>query len=328
MQKTLLYGLLWSLLLVAHPGQAEEEGALQRLQRNVADVEQELLQVERDIMDDRKRLQREELELRASAITPALLEDARLEQASLRSRESGLKTRLKARRGALAQLAAEADDLEIRIQRSTADDPGLGQWRVELEDLQQRRVELEGLIDKLDRLHHRYETRAAIARQRLNLLQARFELPDLEAARKSLGRAGTELQQQVDVLLASATAARREAATLGKDTPRDKAQGRLLELQALVAEERAEFHQLSIARLQVGRVLQSLSAFSVSRSTPVRVLKTALRNIGKMQEELQRQQKLVEQKRAQFLDQRQILGQQGAIATGIEQYLAGATCVN
>ena len=287
MQKTLLYGLLWSLALVAYPGQAEEEAALARLQRSVTDVEQELLRVERDIPDDRKRLQREELELRAAAITPALLEDARLEQASLRSRESGLKTRLKARRGALAQLAAEVDDLEIRIQRSADDDPGKRQWQVELEDLQQRRVVLEGLIDKLDDLYHRYETRTAIARQRLNLLQARFELPDLDAVRQSPGRAGAELQQQVDVLLASATAARRAAAALGKDTPRDKAQARLLDLQALVAEERAEFQQLGIARLQVGRVLQSLSAFSAARSTPVRVLKTALRNIDKMQEELQ-----------------------------------------
>ncbi|MGB5443236.1 MAG: mechanosensitive ion channel domain-containing protein [Gammaproteobacteria bacterium] len=321
MQKTLLYGLLWSLALVAYPGQAEEEAALARLQRSVTDVEQELLRVERDIPDDRKRLQREELELRAAAITPALLEDARMEQASLRSRESGLKTRLKARRGALAQLAAEVDDLEIRIQRSADDDPGKRQWQVELEDLQQRRVVLEGLIDRLDDLYHRYETRTAIARQRLNLLQARFELPDLDAVRQSPGRAGAELQQQVDVLLTSATAARRAAAALGKDTPRDKAQARLLDLQALVAEERAEFQQLGIARLQVGRVLQSLSAFSAARSTPVRVLKTALRNIDKMQEELQQQQKLVEQKREQFLDQRQIVGQRGAIATGDDSTL-------
>jgi hypothetical protein len=35
MQKTLLYGLLWTLLLVAYPGQAEEEGALVRLQHDV-----------------------------------------------------------------------------------------------------------------------------------------------------------------------------------------------------------------------------------------------------------------------------------------------------
>ena len=322
LHKRLLCALLWSLVLVTQPGQAEDEGALQRLQRAETDVDQELLLVERDILEDRKRLQREELELRASGITPALLEDARMELASLRSRESGLKTRLKASRDTLAELADGVAEFEIRIQRSAADVPDLDKRRAELGDMQQRQAVLEGLIDKLKELHHRYEIRAAFARQRLNLLQARFEMPDLETARQSTGRAGAELQQQVDELLTSATAARREAAALGQDAPRDKAQRRLLELQALVNEERAEFHQLSIARLQVQRVLQSLSAFSGSRSTPVRVLNTALQNIGKMQEELQRQQQLVEQKRAQFLEQRQLMSQKGAIATGADSTMS------
>ena len=102
------------------PGSAEDEGALQRLQRAETDVDQELLRFEQDILEDRKRLQREELELRASVITPALLEDARIDLASLRSRESGLKTRLKARRDTLAELADGIAELETRIQRSGA----------------------------------------------------------------------------------------------------------------------------------------------------------------------------------------------------------------
>ncbi len=247
-------------MLTTFPAQSQEEAALQRLQRAEADVTQELLQVERDIQTDRIQLKRAELELRAADITPAVLEDARLELASLNSRNNGLQTRLKARRVALVQLATEISDLEIQIQRSDTDDPDLNLQRETLLEMQQRRGVLESLIDKIDRLHHHYETRTALARQRFNLLQARFQLPDLEAARQSPGRAGIELQRQVDPLLASASKARRQAAALGQDTPRDKAQRRLLELQALAAEERAEFIQMSVARLQVERVLQSLSA--------------------------------------------------------------------
>ncbi len=98
--------------------------------------------------------------------------------------------------------------------------------------------------------------------------------------------------------------------------PRDKAQRRLLELQALVAEAHAEFLQLSIARLQMERVLQSLSGFSGSLSTPVRILKTVLGNLDRMQQEVQQQHDVATQVRAQFQEQRQIIKQQGAILTG------------
>lgn len=321
MEKRLLCGLIWLLAFAALPVQALEEDALHQLQRTEKDVEQELQQVERDIQRDRDRLQRAELDLRASTITPAILEDARLELVSLQSRENGLQTRLKARRDTLAQLSTEMSDTETRIQRGADDDAELKRWQQELLDMQQTEGILESLIDKIERLHHRYETRSALARQYFNLLQARFELPDLDTARKSLGRAGTKLQQQVVDQLANASAARREAAMLDQDEPRDKAQRRLLELQALVAEEHAEFLQMSIARLQVGRVLQSLSALTGSRSTPVRVLKTVLRNLDKMEEEVQQQLEVVTQVRDQFQEQRQIINQKGAIVTGAESTL-------
>ncbi len=321
MKKRLLCGLLWLLVFAALPGHALEDGELQQLQRTVTDVDQELQQVERDIQRDRERLQRAELDLRASTITPAILEDARLELVSLQARKNGLETRLKARRDALAQLSRQIGDTEIRIQRGTDDDAELKRWQQELLDMQQTQGVLESLIDKIERLHHRYQTRSALARQYFNLLQARFELPDLDTARQSPGRAGTQLQQQVIVQLAEASAARREAAGLGQDEPRDKAQRRLLELQALVAEARAEFLQQSIARLQMERVLQSLSGFSGSLSTPVRILKTVLRNLDKMQEEVQQQLDVATQVRAQFQEQRQIINQQGAIVTGAESTL-------
>jgi len=313
--KKSLFALFWLLLLIVIDAQAQSEGDLQRLQRAETDASQALLQIESEILKDRERLQRAELALDAADISPTLLEEARLEQASLASRESGLTTRLKARRSTLEQLIGDIADLETKVLRSAADNLDLAQWKSELQDNRQRRVLLEGLIEKLERLHNRYEIRSALARQRLNLLQARFELPDLDATRQSLGRVGNELQRKVDVLLAEASAARREAAPLSQDVPQDKARRRLLELQALVAEEHAEFHQLEIVRIQMERVLQSLAVFSGSRSTPVRVLKTALRNIDKMQEKVLHQQALMEQKRGQLYDQRLIVSQQGATGT-------------
>lgn len=314
--------LLCFLSFAAYPVLAQEEGALQLLQRSEADVSQELQQVELDIKKDRERLQQAELELRASSITTALLEDANLELASLRSRQSGLQTRLKARRSTLTQLAKEISDLESRIQRSPADEPGLEQWRTELSDLQQRMQLLSTLIDKIGQLNQRYEIRNALARQRLNLLQARFELPDLDTTRLPPGRIGVKLQKQVNDLLATASLSRRQSAGLDQDTPRDREQRRLLEMQALVSEEQAEFLQMSIVRQQVERILQSLSALSGARSTPVRVLKAVLRNTATMQEELDRQQELTTLKLAQFSEQRQMISQQGTIASDAESTVA------
>ena len=310
------------MLLFITPVQAQEDGALQRLQRTEASVGKELLLVERDIQSDRERLQKAELGLRASTITPALLEDARLELVSFQSRENGLQTRLKARRSALALLGRETGDIEARLQRSNVEETELRKWREDLLDLQQRRAVLESLIDKIERLHQRYESRTALARQRLNLLQARFELPDLEASRQIPGQAGSVLQKQVDELLTRASGARQDASLLNQDDPHDRAQRRLLELQAMLAEERAEFLQMNIERLQVERVLKSLTAFSGARSIPVRVLKTVLNNVDGLQQELKRQQDVLLQKRAQFKEQRQIVSQQGAIATGDDSTLA------
>ncbi len=186
------------------------------MQQTETDVDQELQQVEGDIQNDRERLQRAELDLRASTITPSKLEDARLELATLQSRNSGLETRLKARRAALVQLSTQIDDIEIGIQRGSDDAAELKRWQQELQDLQQARGVLESLIDKIERLHKRYEIRSALARQYFNLLQARFELPDLDTARQSPGRVASELQQQVTEQLAKASTARRQAVTLSQ----------------------------------------------------------------------------------------------------------------
>ena len=306
------------LILFSINIQAETNADLQRLQRAEADASQELLQIENDILQDRARLQADELEISSPAITPAILEDARMELVSLASRESGLNTRLKARSNNLQQLSADIVKLENRNLRNNVDAAKAEQWNSELQVMRQRRDLLDGLIVKLERLHQRYQTRAALARQRLNLLQSRFELPDLDTSRQPSGRAGRELQLNIDKLLAEASSARREAATLGKKSLADKARGRLLDLSALVAEEQAELFQLEISRLQMGRVLQSLSVFSGSTSTPVRVLETALHNISKMQAEVERQQELVKQKHNQFTAQRLLINQKGAIATGAD----------
>jgi len=103
------------LLLFTAPIQAQENGELQRLQRAETDTVQELLIVDGDIQSDRDRLQRVELTLRASTITPALLEDSRLDLVSFQSRKNGLQIRLKARRNALSQLGREIGEVETRI---------------------------------------------------------------------------------------------------------------------------------------------------------------------------------------------------------------------
>lgn len=286
----------------------------ERIARAEADISQELLQIDGDILRDRERLRSAESAL-TNSITPSILEDARLDLASLRSRESGLKTRLKARRNKLSQLDADIADIESSGSASP-DEDSLRQQH--LQEMYAQRELLHSLIDRLERLNDRFQTRVALARQRLNLLQARFELPDLDATRKKPSRESLALQDKVDSLLSTASTARRDATQLTGDLPADRAKRRLLELTALASEERAEFYQLKIVRLQAERMLQSLAIFSGSQATPVRVIEKALANIEKLRDGLTDQQQLIKQKHEQFKDQAKIIRQQGEIASGAD----------
>ena len=106
------------ILLAASVFAIAQDEERERIARAEADISQELLQIDGDILRDRERLRSAESAL-TNSITPSILEDARLDLASLRSRESGLKTRLKARRNKLSQLDADIADIESSGSRAT-----------------------------------------------------------------------------------------------------------------------------------------------------------------------------------------------------------------
>ncbi|MBW2940519.1 mechanosensitive ion channel domain-containing protein [Zhongshania aquimaris] len=285
---------------------AQDDSDLDRLNRAQADISQEFAQIDSDILRDRDRLRSAEAALTRD-ITPTLLEDARLDLASLKSRENGLKTRLKARRSKLIQLEEDISDSE-----SEGGDPQ------QLSTMYEQREVLHTLINQLERLDERFQTRVALARQRLNLLQARFELPDLNASSKKPSGESLVLQKQIDALLISASTARRDAGAISGDTQAERAKRRLLELSALAAEEQAELYQVKMVRLQAARMLKSLAIFSGSQATPVRVIDKALDNIKKLRDSLNEQGELIDQKLKQFDDQAKIISQQGNIASGTD----------
>ncbi len=315
MPKLIPAKVITSLLLISLSGFViAQDDERERIARAEADISQELVQIDGDILRDRERLRSAESAL-TNSITPSVLEDARLDLASLRSRESGLKTRLKARRNKLTQLDADIADTESRNPATPEEESAK---QLHLQGMYEQRELLHTLIDRLERLNDRFQTRVALSRQRLNLLQARFELPDLDASRKKPSRESLAIQDKVDALLNTASAARRDATLLTGDLPVDRARRRLLELTALASEERAEFYQLKIVRLQAERMLQSLAIFSGSQATPVRVIEKALDNIEKLRDGLSDQQKLIKQKHEQFKDQSKIIRQQGEIVSGVD----------
>ncbi len=312
---------VFALLLACLPAFAATQ-ELERLQDAYADLKQELHDSDQAIRLARERLSRAESGIAVADITTRLLEDARLDLASLQSRESGLKTRLVARQEMLERLRERAVNIRQSLQEDGIDDAAQDQLKAELAAIAEQREVLDKLIDTLEELKNRFHTRLLLSRQRLNMLQARFELPDLASSHHKLGAQGRALQAEIDALLLESSTARRLAAAITGDSPAEQAKRRLHELQSMAAEEQAELAQLAITRLRAKRVLDSLSTFSGSRVTPVRVIKQALGNLAQLEAELTAQREHLADKARQFQSQSQIIRQQGQIASGSDSTLS------
>ena len=254
----------------------------------------------------RARFREDELNMTAELISAASLERARLELVGKRLRSNSLDTRMATRREALAIAKIDKDAMEKRqpsAEEKVAYNQELAEREAEIELLRQ-------LIDGIQALKSRYTTATTLARQNLNLLQSRFELPALDKLSSGGGRAERKLQRSSDQLLAEAAEYRRQSRQYLDNSQEHFQKRSFLELNALVAEERAEYRQMSIRALRYGLVIKTLETFAVSESAPIRVLRSGIRNLEDMRGRLKQELSLIDQKLAQFEDQVAIVKQQ------------------
>lgn len=305
-----LLGLLLAMTIAV--AGAQDESEIDGLIFAEQELSRELEQLEALIAGEREALMRISTSLPVRLITPVMLEDARLHLATLLSRQSGLQTRLKARRASLSQTLVRQKELRQAVQEDL-DEEQRAALELELQALEQQIELLRQLESKLENLSGAVDVRIGLARQHLLTLQARFELPDLKELRKLTGPKIDALKKRVDRHLLKASRLRSEANALSLQDPGARSAARLLELRALAEEESAEFLQMDLSRLQADRLLVGLSMMAGNRAAPARVLEQAQGNLRRLSADFTAQQDLVANKVRQFEDQLAIVQQQASL---------------
>ena len=314
------------LCLIAPPAALADDGAeeLARLQATQQELANELGRAQQSLEQVRAQLRIQERELNRGDVTAAMLEQTRLEVASQRARTTALRARARARREALRQV--DDDLLALQAERDNAGTDAQSDLKTETQQLESQAAALQGILNNLDAMAQIAKLRTNVLRQRLALLQSRFELPDLDARPRPPTAQSREAQQQINAYLREATRLRTAAATASEGTLDDVSAKRLLELQSAEQETLAEYLQIQRKAQRATRILRTLDTFTRAESTPLRVLNDGAMNVREIQRELESTHNQLALDDEILRDQRAIIAQQGRIVEGpgstFEQRLA------
>lgn len=325
---TPLLTLLLALLLgsAATPAFALTEADNPRLpvQQAINDIDNELSLLRNALSNNREQLRDDERKLQANEIDTRVLEQARLELASRKSRSNSVKTRILARQEALSSTQEELKTKREELQQLESQDgeaSTIATLKAEIAEQAGLSQELDSLLEKLQELQGVLRERIALADQRLGLLQSRFQLPDLSKPRLPASAQRRTAQRKITQLLGEAAAYRRKTAGLDESQPRDLAKMRLLELQAMHAEESADLLQDELKLTRINDALTTLLEFSRAEATPLRVLDNGRDMLRDIKDELGSMRALFNRKQNELQGQQRIIKQQGAIASGEDSTL-------
>ncbi len=269
----------------------------------------------------RLELAKAEQEVKGSDITPRMLEQARLDIASVSAQVDNLKNREETRSEALADLEKEIAQLEadLRTAATSGESPDLVKQAAQeaaIRDKKGTAATLQVLIERLAQYREQAELRLNIVSDRLALMQGRFRIPARDSAGAKDDPRRQKVQRALDRLLESAARLRTEAAAVTGDAPDEVARKRLLEVQALDADERAELMQLELKLLQLEFSLAALEELFAAESVPVDALRAAEEELAKVIETLAVDGQQIEAKRELVTNQRAVVEQRGVIGEG------------
>ena len=263
----------------------------------------------------RKQLRNDEKTLKAADITPARLEEARLDLYTARAQLDSIDGRLRARNDNVNALEREIRDLRDEIQTSeNGGEPDTLSAREKLRD------ELQVIIGKLERLSEATRTQASLALRNLELLQQRFDLGQIPAPASANARRAA-VQQEIDQRIREASSIRRELRNLSTTTPADAARKRLLQARALNATERAELKSTELSLIDHSRAVTQLAVLSDNRAIPEHALRKARAELSLITTELNAQSEALDRKLDVIKEQRAIVEQRGAIVQGADSTL-------
>lgn len=261
----------------------------------------------------RKDLRSDERTLKATEISPARLEEARLDLSAARTQLDSIDARLRARSGNLQALDNAIE--ELRSEANNAEAESALTARVDV------REALTKLIAQLEQLRAATRTQATLSLRKLELLQQRFDLDELRPVIDTSSRRAA-LQTELDRHIREASSIRGELRSITANTPTGAARKRLLDVRALDASERAELKGNELALLERSRAVTQLAGISDNRAMPEHALRKGRDNLTAIQGQLVSQGDALSRKLEVISEQRTIVEQRGAIAQGANSTLS------
>lgn len=299
-----------------------DEDVLEVAHRLTRDVKHAAERERQTIETMRAAMERQQAGIAEAEITPALLEQARLDIDAARSQANAIEGRLQARREGLEELRRKIRELDSRLEARDAL-PGENQstLRAELEKKRVLAQAVEALVATLVDLAEVTDLRVSVENQRLDLLQARFSLDSLEQDEQAAGPQRERLRSELVGLYDRAARLREQYDALETQTPAQLAQKRLLGVQTQVIDERAELKQQELKLLTLEGTAQELAGLGDNSSLPVRTLKAGLEKIESIADEFVEQRELLISKSTLLQNWREIIERRGAAAEGEEATL-------
>lgn len=269
----------------------------------------------------RQNLRNDERTLKPKDVTPARLEEARLDVSAAHAQLDSIASRLRSRRDTINNLQREINALRIDTQtpaknpaENSADNAEQQPSGVALLATKQKMLEAsQALVNELERLRDATHQQQRLAQRRLALLQQRFDLNELRPARRGAAQRAA-LQQAVDRYIREASQLRREIRNLDVESVAGAAQKRLLEVRAFDATERAELKSTALVLLDYGRSVNQLAGLSDNRAMPERALVDARARLANIDQELSVLKASLSRKLEVIEEQQRIVEQRGSIA--------------
>ncbi len=257
----------------------EQDDEIVRLGRIVADFAYSVIREKDHNIKARQQLEIENNELTGSDITPSILERARLDMETDRSKYNSLIARLSMRDNSLDQLNIELQLIEKEI-KSTVEVEGdvgselLATLKSKFEKTERVKLLTEQLLIHLQELVKQVQTKTSLSNDRFNLLQRRFTLSSIKL---NVVKSASEkrIKRDIDYYLSQAAKNRNSADAVKGDTEAALVEKKYFELKSQISDELVELKQSELKLVQLEQSLNSSVALTRAESIPVNVLRSA-----------------------------------------------------
>ncbi len=321
-------------MLSVIPG-SQAQSSLESIQEQVGstrelinELEKAVQRVETDNAQLQSRLDKEDEELTSATVRPEMLQTARFDMDTSRSRLETVDNRLAQRVGALNELDSELSTMEGKLAALSTEDLATFVGEVELDLKRDLRGESATFLQTLRDYRDAVQQNLSLTRERLDLLRSRISLAaientqDLESDPRVAG-----LRTIVDRLVRDSIRLGNEAAAIEPTGQADLERKRILELESDEALMRSTARLADLDVLRASHRMTGFREVLDDPSMPLRLLQEIREDIGRIESLLATRLASAEQEKSALSERRRVIRQQdiggSAALTGLFDKLDG-----